>query len=180
MLRRILAVVAGSLALACGPRAAPSPPVAPDERPVFSVSSTEARFVLPVGREEVWRWHLPETRDNGREYRWEVVLDSGETYGFGFYLFKFPGARPGEGTLAALLAAGQRSVWQRTPDGGGRVVQESRVAVSAADSTIVVTITDPWTLNLLFGSRPAGGTIILQAPGRPVTRMPVRFAYTAR
>ena len=150
-----------------------------DARPTISIGSHEARFALPVGIQPIWQWYLPDTRDNMPEYRWEIVTDPPQ-HDFGFYLFKRPGARPDSGSLADLLRTGQRSVWEPKPTGGARVVREARVDVTPADSGVLVSITDPWTLNLVFGARPVTGTIFLKSPGTPLQRTSIRFAYPGK
>jgi hypothetical protein len=147
---------------------------------VISISLQEVRLVLPVGRHDLWRWRNAETPDNQREYGWEVVIDSAEARGFGFYLFKFPGLPPASGSMAQLLRAGQRSVWERTSRHVERVVQQGRIVLSPADSGLAVTITDPWTIDFLFGNRPSTGVMRLQNPGRDLTTIRVSFKYPAQ
>ena len=143
----------------------------------FTISPKEVRISLPVGRRDLWLWRVPETPDNQREYAWEVVLDSAESRGFGFYLFKFPGAPPGSGSLHDLLRNGQRNVWERTSAHMERMVSKARIAVGPADSGVTITITDPWTIDFLFRNHPSIGTLRLQNPGRELTKIPVRFEY---
>lgn len=143
----------------------------------FTISRKGVQLVLPIGRRDLWHWRLPETPDNQREYAWEVVLGSSEDRGFGFYLFKFAGFPTGSGNLPELLRAGQRSVWERTSEHVERVVTKARIQLSPADSGVAISITDSWTMDFLFGSKPAVGMLRLQNPGRDLTRIPIRFEY---
>jgi hypothetical protein len=176
--RALWLIIGAAAALGCAAHSRYASPELPAQ-PTFHVSPTIARFVLPVGRQEVWRWYLATTADNRREYRWEVALDTGQTYGFGFSLWKVSGAALGTGSLAALVDAGQKSVWERDSTGGFHVVSDAAIEVAAADSVIVIAVANPRTLDLLFGTHPPLGTMILQAPGQQEHRTAIHFAYDA-
>ncbi len=150
-----------------------------DLQPVtITISLKEVRLLLPVGQRDLWQWRLPETPESQREYGWEVVLDGPQARGFGFYLFKFPGSAIGSGNLPQLLRAGQSNVWERTAQHLERMVPQARISLVPADSGVVITIRDSWTIAFLFGSRPSGGLLRLQNPGRDLKQIPVRFEYT--
>jgi len=158
--------------------AAPGQSVAARDTLAFTISLRAVRLVLPVGHRDRWHWRLPETPDNRREYGWEVVLGVADTRGFGFSLYKIPWLPADSGTLGELLRAGQRGVWEESAATHlGRLVREARIVLGPTESGVAVTITDPWTIDFLFGPRPLVGTLVLQNPGREYTSIPLRFAY---
>ena len=143
----------------------------------LTISARSVRIVLPVGHRDSWQWRMPATPDNRQEYAWEIRIDSAETRGFGFYLFKFPGLPSEAGSLQQLLRSGQRSVWEKASRHMERMVERGRIEMSPADSGVVVTVRDGWTADFLFGSRPTNGLMRLMNPGRPNTMIPIRFEY---
>ena len=75
-------------------------------------------------------------------------------YSFGFYLHKYPGSREGRGQIQDLLRAGQASVFKEDSEGRGEMLPDARVAVTVENATIVVRITDPTLVSLIFRERP--------------------------
>ena len=193
-MHRPVAVVLVSVILgACAGASGSASPAAADVAVTNSASAlrgtvgpSEARIVIPVEPQAgPWRWNAPDTPENRREYGWQVELaDSTGTawrYQFGFSHFKAPGATSGSGSLADLLAAGQATIWERTPTGGGQAVAWGRVHVRAlGDSAVVLSIIDPATLERLFASRPTTATVLTATPGRPEERMPLALTYLGR
>jgi hypothetical protein len=190
-MRRAFPIAAAlATAAACARPAATTPPETP--APALSaapaaasavVGPNGARFVIPVGRAAPWRWHAAGTPANAAEYRWEVELagaDSVQGYNVGFSLFNPPQpATPEEGTLAALLAAGQATVWERTPGPGARAATWGRVEVDAVgDSAVAIVVRDSTTVARLFASRPATAAVVTQTPAQAVERrVPLPIAY---
>jgi hypothetical protein len=98
--------------------------------PAFTarVTPAGARFVLPARQTSTWEWNRPTTPDDHAEYMWRIALDNGgRAYEFGFYRFKFAGARPARGSLGDLLFAGQQTVAARSGSQGVRPVRGPRL-----------------------------------------------------
>lgn len=183
------AIFALCASLLCGASAAPAGVPAPcvaraqtaATSPVgytATVKSGEARFTLPVPRRPEWRWRRSETRERGREYAMSVtVTNEGRSYTFGFFLWKFPGAKPARGDLSALIKAGQESVFERTPGGSMGILREAGVRVRAEGDRVVITVGGRKNVGRLFSGRPAEvrfETAILDEP--PVTQvLPVTY-----
>lgn len=181
----LLTLTAALMPTACV-RANPRVPSAVTPVAAAIVGPREARFVVPIAEPVTeWHWNMYMTSSMAREYRWEVELpdsvSAGHPYQFGFSLYKAPGDRvePSRGSLAALLAKGQATVWERTADGGGIKAPWGHVAARPAsgDSAIVLTIGDSTTLARLFGTRPATVTLVSMAPGQPERRTSIAVSY---
>ena len=159
-------------------------PIAPSTRsgemtpPTAAVQAQVAEFSIPVANTRKWRWARRETADNTLEYRWEVGVTSGaESYRFGFSLFKFPGKKEGAGSLRHLLKAGQASVWRMERTGGGLVVREARVSVSAVPARVIVRVTDTATMRLLFRHRPPTAIVVTRTPDTDEVSREVPISY---
>lgn len=133
-----------------------------------TVKSGEARFTLPVPRRPEWRWRRGETKERGREYMMGVkVSNEGREFSFGFFLWKFPGATPGRGSLSALIDAGQESLFERAPNGHNIIVRDAGVKVRAEGDRLVITVKGRKNVARLFSGRPAEvkfETAILDGP----------------
>ena len=129
------------------------------------VTGQVAEFSIPVAHEGLWRWARAETGDNVLEFTWELgVKKSDGEYQFGFSLFKFPGAVEGTGNLDELLRAGQASLWKIGPDGGGSLVEGAMVSSTADAGRVVIRLSDPASVRLLFGDRPAVAKVLTRSP----------------
>jgi hypothetical protein len=129
------------------------------------VTGQVAEFSIPVAHEGPWRWARAKTDDNVLEFAWEVSVKSSDgEYHFGFSLFKFPGAAEGAGNLGALLKAGQASLWKIEPDGGGSLVEGAMVSATADAGRVVIRLSDPTSVRLLFGNRPAVAKVLTRTP----------------
>jgi hypothetical protein len=129
------------------------------------VTGQVAEFSIPVADEGPWRWARTKTDDNVLEFAWEVSVKSSDgEYHFGFSLFKFPGTAEGAGNLDELLRAGQASLWKIGPDGGGSLVEGAMVSSTADAGRMVIRLSDPASVRLLFGDRPAVAKVLTKSP----------------
>jgi hypothetical protein len=129
------------------------------------VTGQVAEFSIPVAREGPWRWARAKTLDNVLEFMWDLSVKSSDgEYQFGFSLFKFPGTVEGTGNLGELLRAGQASLWKIAPDGGGTLVEGAMVSATADVGGVVIRLSDPASLRLLFGDRPAVAKVLTRTP----------------
>src|SRR5215210_1319924 len=115
-----------------------------DEPFAAVVAADEAKFIIPVGRKDQWEWNLDSTPENRREYAWQVTVENaGETYEFGYSLFKRPGSQPLSGDLATLIRAGQQSLWhvfKNGPRRSGGIIQNAGIKVSAEGENVVIRV----------------------------------------
>jgi hypothetical protein len=129
------------------------------------VTGLVAEFSIPVAHEGPWRWARAKTRDDVLEFTWDLSVQSSDgEYRFGFSLFKFPGTAEGAGNLDELLNAGQASLWKIGPDGGGSLVEGAMVSVTADAGRVVIRLSDPASVRLLFGNRPAVAKVLTRTP----------------
>ena len=151
----------------------PVPPVRKAPAPGFTarVTSAGARFVFPLAKRRTWEWNRPTTPDNRAEYMWAVQVDNGgRLYEFGFYRFKFAGAKPARGSLGDLLFAGQQTVATRSGLEAS-VLAEARVSVTEEPGQLVVSLEDAKTLQLLLSDRPRRAVFRIETSGgKGVTR----------
>lgn len=141
---------------------------AQEAKTIGNVAPNLVEFKIPLEQpaSATWNWNRPETLDNGGEYTWQVaVSNSGGRYSFGFYLYKFPGSKPAHGDLQTLFKAGQASVFKEDAQGTGDAIQNAKVSVSTEDGRIVLRITDPGLIHMIFASRPESATINTRAIG---------------
>jgi hypothetical protein len=144
----------------------------------LEVSTQTAEFSFPVPRPKAWRWARAETGDNSLEYRWEFIVRSGvDAYQCGFSLFKYPGSWEASGSLGALLKAGQASLWQQQPDGSSALIRAAKVSATAGDGCIIIRVSDPASIHLLFGDRPAEAMAQSRMPDADNTTVAVSIKY---
>jgi hypothetical protein len=156
-----------------------APLFAQSPTPTGVVTSTTAEFKIPFQQPPggVWIWNRADTADNALEYSWSVTARSDTTqYSFGFYLYKFQGAREARGQLRDLLGAGQASVFKEDAEGHGEQLPDARVAVTSENGAIVVRITDPVLVRLIFRQHPETVAIHTRTPsaGYQVLRVDYR------
>lgn len=142
------------------------------------VKEGEARFTLPVPQRPEWRWRRNETKENAREYAFDVrVVNEGREYAFGLYLWRFPGATPGRGSFSSLIDAGQKSLFERVSNGHMVKVPDIPVKVKRDGERLVIIVSGRKNVARLFSGRPAEvkvTTLILDEP--PVTQtVPVNY-----
>jgi hypothetical protein len=143
------------------------------------VTPTHATFGFPVAQRAEWEWNLGGEADGLLEYGWNVYVprESRPHYSFGFSRFRFSDELE-RGTLADLLAAGQRTVWE--VDGlSGRAIP-GKVHVRVADGGILIELTDPNLIAQLFGAGPPEVFFEVIVPGTPMQRTRVAVEYRAR
>lgn len=127
------------------------------QKPTGTVTATAAEFRIPLQQppDGVWIWNRSDTPDNANEYSWTVTAKSGDTqFSFGFYLYKSPGSREARGQIQGLLKAGQASVFKEDAEGRGEMLPNAKVTVTAENNAILVRITDPALVRLIFHDRP--------------------------
>ncbi len=143
-----------------------------------TVKSGEARFTLPVPRRHAWQWRKGETRENMREYAFDVrVENEGREYTFGLFIWKFPGAKPKIGSFAALVEAGQKSLFERAPNGHNIVVRDAGVKVRDDGERLVITVSGRKNVARLFSGRPSEVTIGTTILNEPPTSQKVPVTY---
>jgi len=155
--------------------------LAGDEPFTAVVAADEAKFVIPVGRKDQWEWFLDTTTDNRREYTWQVTVENGDaTYEFGYSLFKKPGSQPQSGDLAALVKAGQQSLWQVYKNGPrrtGGVIRDAGVSVSPEGENVVIRVKGRENVERLFSARPETVTFQMRTEGKREKTKKVRVTY---
>lgn len=132
-----------------------------------TVTATTAEFNIPLQQlaNDVWTWNRADTPDNGIEYLWTVTAKSGTAqYSFGFYLYKLPGSREARGELQDLLKAGQNSVFKEDAEGRGEMLPDAKVKVTVKNASILVRITNPDLVRLVFHDHPETVTIHTRTP----------------
>ncbi len=184
-----LALGAAARAASVPAQPAAEPPTAAGARPQTSldapftavVGADEATFVVPVGARAKWEWDQRGSGDDFGEYVWQVAAENGgERYTFGFYHFKSAKRPPQSGDLAALLRAGQQSLFQAA-EGGLVLVEGAVVSVEPAGEDVVIRLKGKETVDKVFSAHPAEVKFQLQTAGeRPVIRSAkVTYAPTA-
>ena len=157
-------------------------PQTPEDRPFAAVvAAEEAKFIIPVGKRERWEWFLESTKENLREYTWQVAVKNGEdSYEFGYSLFKKPGFTRQSGDLAALIEAGQQSVWQVAASGqrrGGRVISNAGVSVEPDGENVTILIKGKENVDRLFSSRPEKVTFEMRTEAKRPKTKTVKVTY---
>jgi len=147
-------------------------------KPVVVVTANSAEFSFPVPHQDLWRWGRAKTPENALEYRWELnVRGRGGEYQFGFSLYRFPKSKEETGSLGALLKEGQASIWKLEPDGGASVVADATVSAMAGNGCVVIRLSDPASVRLLFGNRPTMAKALTRMPDRQDESYAVSISY---
>lgn len=142
------------------------------------VKDSEARFTLPVPQRPEWRWRRGETKERGREYAMSVkVVNEGREFSFGFYLWKFPGAKEARGSFSSLLEDGQRSLFERTPAGMMTIIRDGGVRVKQDGQHLVITVGGRKNVARLFSGRPSEVRVETMLPDEPPTSQTVPVVY---
>jgi hypothetical protein len=142
------------------------------------VTPEKATFTIPVGRRSTWRWNLATTPQNNREYQFEVSQTGFRS--FGFSLFKLPANPPGEGNLSELIAAGQSSIWEPNPDGGGHMAGAIRITPVRQDSALELVIVEEPILKDFLATRPPVVEVVTRTPDSEQQRYSVAVKYEDR
>jgi hypothetical protein len=142
------------------------------------VTKNEAQFVLPVPVRPEWRWRLPETQDNMQEYRLDVsVVNEGQKYTFGFYLWKRAGAEAESGSLSDLIRAGQKSVFGRNPQGMNSIIRDAGIRTKLDQNMLIIAIQGKKNVERLFSGRPQEVTFEIKVPGEAPLKKSVEVRY---
>lgn len=141
-----------------------------------------ARFTLPVPARAEWKWRLPETRPNAREYRMMVsVVNKGREYIFGYYLWKQAGATPASGSLSDIINAGEKSVFEGSPQ--SRLLKhltDVDVSVKPEGGGVVIEVRGRKNVKRLFSGRPGAVTFNVDTPGGSQVSKTVAVNYQDR
>lgn len=141
------------------------------------VTASEAKFIFPLPDRPVWSWNQPATPIDLCEYEWAADVATQEhTYEFGFFLFKASGSTPARGDIRALLEAGQMSLAIMKPSGFS-LVPDAPVDVEAVGSRLVVAVTHPDILRMLFSGRPPRAVFNVVLPGEKPSKHEVLITY---
>jgi hypothetical protein len=76
-----------------------------------------------------------------------------------------------------MLRAGQASLWKIGPDGGGSLVEGAMVSAAAGAGRVVIRLSDPASLRLLFGDRPAVAKVLTRTPDSSTESHEVSIEY---
>jgi hypothetical protein len=158
-------VLATALLIAPACRTSPS---ATPASPGTVVRPDLARFEIPLtsGGGESWTWYDANTPDETLEYQWQVRVRGEPAHAFGYSLFKIPGAAPQRGDFAALLRAGQASVWRSDNDWRRMRATDAKPVVRIEDNRVIIELRDPAVIREVFAARPAEVEIMTQTPSR--------------
>lgn len=142
------------------------------------VKKDEALFSLPIPERNRWVWRRKETKANAQEYRMDVTIkNEGRDYTFGYYLWKREGAGQESGDFASLIAAGQKSLFERTEQRLMTVVRDADVKVKVKDKSLIIQLRDKDDLKRLFSSRPTEAIFKIKLPDEPemVQQIPIIY-----
>jgi hypothetical protein len=145
------------------------------------VGPEEAKFIIPVGKRDKWKWFLDSTRVNLREYAWQVAVKNGDdSYEFGYSLFKKLGSTQQSGDLPALIKAGQQSLWQvsnSSPGRSGLVISNAGVSVETDGESVIIMIKGKENVDRLFSSRPEKVTFEMRTEAKRPKTKTVKITY---
>jgi hypothetical protein len=143
-----------------------------------TVSKSEAVFVMPFEERDKWFWRRADTRPNQQEYRMDVTLkNQDKEYTFGFYLWKRADARPGSGSFKDLIAAGQKSLFERSASGLMTIVRDADVKVKVKDNHLEISLKDSADLQRLFSGHPTEAIFKIKYPDAPEVSQKVTIVY---
>jgi hypothetical protein len=153
------------------------------QQPFFqaSVSPDRAQFIVPMPHRDIWEWHRTDTKDMKREYRIDVsVHNNNEDYLFGLYLFKWPGSTPMRGDLAALVKAGQHSLFVTRPGDRHDQIRDAGIAVKPELDSLIISVQGKQNIERLFSSRPQRVTFTVAVLQEPEISKTAVVAYADR
>lgn len=143
-----------------------------------TVKQDEARFTMPIPARKNWKWRVPQTKPEMREYMMSVkVLNEGQEFSFGFYLWKFPNSRPGAGRFSSLLEAGQESLFARASNAHNIIVRDAGVKARQDGDNLVITVKGRKNVARLFSGRPAEVVFQTELLGEAPTSQTVPVKY---
>lgn len=167
----LLAILAGTFAAAAAAQL---------DQTQFSavVNKDEATFSLPVPSRDRWVWRRKETKPNGQEYRMDVTIKNDDReYTFGYYLWKREGSGQESGDFASLIAAGQKSLFERTEPRRMTIVRNADVKVKIKDTRLVIQLRDKDEVKRIFSSRPTEATFKIKIPNEPEVVQKIPIVY---
>jgi hypothetical protein len=132
-----------------------------------TVTATNAEFRIPLQQpaDGIWIWNRADTPENASEYSWTVTAKNASAeYSFGFYLYKYPGSHEARGQIQDLIRAGQASVFKEDTEGRGEILPDAKVTVTVENAAILLRITDPNLIRLIFRERPETVAIHSRTP----------------
>jgi hypothetical protein len=133
---------------------------APQSAGTVTTNTAEFKIPLQLPPNDVWTWNRADIPDNAAEYSWTVIAKNGTgQYSFGFYLYKLPGSKEARGHIQDLLKAGQASVFKEDAEGRGEILPKAKVAVTVENAAIVLRITNPDLVRLIFRDHPETAAI---------------------
>jgi hypothetical protein len=142
------------------------------------VGKDSARFTMPVPARDKWQWRMKGTRERAREYAFNVkVVNEGQDYTFGFFLWKNPHSSQGSGSFSSLLEAGQKDLFAHTSAGHNTIVRDAGVSAKHERGRLVITVSGRRNVERLFSGRPAEVIFQTQMPGEPPTAQTVPVVY---
>jgi hypothetical protein len=137
-----------------------------------------ARFTMPVPARDKWQWRMKETRERAREYAFDVkVVNQGQEYSFGLFLWKSPNGKQGSGNFSSLLKAGQKDLFAHTSAGLNIIVRDAGVSAKYEHGRLVITVSGRSNVERLFSGQPAEVTFETQTPGEPPTSRTIPVVY---
>ena len=105
------------------------------------------------------------------------VTNEGRQYNFGFYLWKFPGARPQSGDLAELIRTGQASVFERGAPNRNVVIRDAGIKLKLDGNRLTITIRGRDNVKRLFSSRPTEATFKITTPDTSPISQTIAIVY---
>ena len=142
------------------------------------VKKDEAVFSLPAPQRDRWVWRRKDTKANAQEYRMDVRLKNEDReYTFGYYLWKREGAGQESGDFQSLIAAGQKSLFERTQSRLMTVVRGADVKVKVKDGRVLIQLRDKDDLKRLFSSKPTEATFRIKLPDEAEIVQKVPIVY---
>ena len=120
---------------------------------VFTVSESLVTIKIPIIHQNKYTWFKPDTLADAAEYICFIDLDN---YFFGFSVFKLKGAKEKNGNINELFADGQLDVWEKHGNYNTIIPKHKvKVSFSAPIPFIVLEISNPQTIKMLFADKPA-------------------------
>jgi hypothetical protein len=142
------------------------------------VGKDVARFTMPVPARDKWQWRMKESREGAREYAFYVkVVNQGQGYSFGLFLWKARKSKQGSGSFSSLLATGQKDLFAHTSAGLNTIVKNAGGSAKHEDGRLVITVSGRGNVERLFSGRPAEVTFETEISGEPLTSQTVPVVY---
>lgn len=142
------------------------------------VKKDEAIFSLPLPERDRWVWQRKQTKPNAQEYRMDVTIkNDDQEYTFGYYLWKREGSGQESGDFASLIAAGQKSLFERTEARRMTIVRDANVKVRVKDKSLMIQLRDKDEVKRIFSSRPVEAMFKIKLPDEPeiVQKVPILY-----